>query len=406
MQRTDPFAVQRFRDAVAACRANGKPPTAFDLEAFRQAAEEVFAPEEAEEHAVQLRRPKVAKPSCVVTFLVVVDAEKPLDYLRYFFTGLVKWNRDWLDKIQVIVLCQRQHDSETLRIAAEQPFPVDVVHCRHEFVGDYPMWDVMAACKRAWGLVEGRYVTWAHPEFLLCADRLGKLCEFLEDKRPFLVLGNLRRLSDSTTKESCCDLVRKGEEESLRITRRLDEGQYGRAAAEAEYVKSTHWPWWRYKIQPGKVVWVEDQFFARKDWLDAIHFFDHTDRLIFQDIYDLMGQVCHQLGQYGLDPQCIRVDQEIHRAVHLWHPRMWASWKPEIRDWFLSNPARWEDTWFASERMWNDILNRAPDDFAPIQATRIGRYGTTTRFGRAFEDWLVSGGIQELADFYRREGCP
>lgn len=67
-------------------------------------------------------------------------------------------------------VCQKDRDPETLRLAARQPFPVDVVFARHPAADGYPVWDVCEEARRVWGLLRGEYVTFAHAEFLWCAE--------------------------------------------------------------------------------------------------------------------------------------------------------------------------------------------------------------------------------------------
>ena len=128
-----------------------------------------------------------------LTMILMVDIEKPTEYTWAFFRALARWNRKAMDRIQVLAITQKRNDRETLRLASQQPFPVDVIHARHEFAGEYPIWDVCDAVKRAWGLVQGEYVTFCHQEFLTLPHRLTKTMRFLERNGPDIALGNLRR---------------------------------------------------------------------------------------------------------------------------------------------------------------------------------------------------------------------
>ena len=340
----------------------------------------------------------MSKP--LLTMILIVDTEKDAELTRLFFYGLATWNRRAMDRVQVIVVTQKERDPHTHRVAARQPFPVSVIHARHETVGGYPLWDVCEEARMVWPMVQGEYVTFSHQEFLWCPDRLAKTLDYLEEECPVVALGNLRRPGELGEPKK---LVRDdGKEYCDEIQRHVKAGDSYLAAAIAESMPSRNWMC-EESVEPGPSPWMEDVFFVRKAWLEATEFFTHADRCVFQDIYDLMGAAMYRLGSYGLAPSCVRMTMDVHKAIHMHHPRLWNSFTPEIRDHFLSNPERWDGTSYMRPDLWKMLieLGQGRSNRNPVSIVRTGRGGTVSRFSRSVEEWVTNGGTKRLVDYYR-----
>jgi len=300
----------------------------------------------------------------------------------------------------VIVITQKGRDPHTHRVAARQPFPVSVVHALHEEVGGYPLWDVCAEARQVWPMVRGQYVTFNHQEFLHCPHRLEYTLDYLELTRPTLALGNLRRFGRFIGEHFY--QTDRGRPESDAVTERLRRRAGYLAAAEAEMAPTVHWLYWEPAQQPGECPFIEDLFFARRDWLEDFQILGHAEDLIFQDVYDLLGAAWERLGRHGLQPDCVRLDLDTHKALHLWHPCEFTSFRADVRDWFLSQPERWGRTAFARADLWDRLVGRnghsgwTRDEHA-VWCFRRGRGGTVSRYVQGLDRWLKTPAGQAQA---------
>lgn len=331
-----------------------------------------------------------------LTILTVCPAELDKEYLRLYREALLEWNREGLTETQVVFLPQRPLEMDVA--------PFEVVQVEFEQVGGYPVWDVMRSVREAWPNVRGDYVTFDHPEFIWGPGRLQETIGWLDATVPVYGLGNLRRPGDlmeinrrDTTEDISCTA-------SEWFRRYLEEGRWDEAAGIFEHLQTVHWMYWAVAQQkPGPNPWVEDVFYARKDWLDLWGFASFGRECPFQDVYDLMQVAVATMVRYGLGFYCIRMPQSINRLIHLWHPRAWGSWTPEMRDWFLSQPERWQRTSFLDRRLWEQLLafRASPTkDCKPVATLRFGPRGTAINFGCAVADWLNNGGVEAMKNYF------
>lgn len=324
----------------------------------------------------------------LVTMILVVDVEKDHSLTWAFLQALAKWNRRGMEKTQLLCITQKQCDRKTLRELSRQPFPVDVVHARHEFVDGYPLWDVCDSVRRAWGLVRGEWVTFCHQEFLLLPHRLERTCKFLQQYDPDIALGNLRRFVPDGGEYGNEHRLLGGSEKDV-IIEKLRGRQTYDAAIYAEAIETGPWIYWESEPIPGPSGWREDIFFAKRAWLEEVGLFCLGNEQYFQDVYDLLGLAVHIQKKYGRGPQIERMDQGTHKALHLPHPRTFASFTPAIRAWFLSQPDRFDGTTYGRRDLW-DLACEWVDGGAPdaaVKAFRGGRGGTVTRYAQALEGY-------------------
>lgn len=337
-----------------------------------------------------------------LTLLIVQNAELPLHYLRYNLDALERWNYLGLEDTQIIVLSQLKNSDNLRMLCDSYPFKVEVVETQQEFVGDYPVWDLMSQMRKIWHLVKGEYFTVQHPEFVWLPFRLSNTISWLDKHKPYMALGNLRRPAIPGIH------IKDSEPVSKTLTDMMDVGNWAKAAAWSEMMPTIYWVYWRTPPPFGKTEWYEDVFFARTDWFEAMKWFSHGGQLPFQDVYDLMGKTCGILTKFKIMPQIYRMDLETSQQIHLYHKKQWGCWTHAMRARFLQD-FKWKNTPFANEEIWNSLIKhrdiaKTDDNNVSYQAVvnlRYGLNGTVSRFVVAFKNWLGKGnGYKQLMDFY------
>jgi hypothetical protein len=169
------------------------------------------------------------------------------------------------------------------------------------------------------------------------------------------------------------------------------------------------WIYWLQEPEPECTYWLEDVFFADREWLEAMRFFEHGGRLPFQDVYDLMGPAMVKLERHGLNPPCYRMPRHIHEACHILHDRLWGSYTPTMRQWFREHAEEFADSTLARDDLWELVLR--PDgcgDEAPGQAIdkfRRAPGGTVMRWLSGFSEWLQNSGAEAVQRFYQQRGA-
>ena len=322
-----------------------------------------------------------------LTILLVVDVEKPPEYLDWYAAGLARLNssaelgRDY----QVLFLNQHHGDRWT--------------------AAGYPVWDLLEQTAQAWPLVEGEYVTWAHSEFLWCTDRLRRTIDWLRQHRPVIALGNLRRTGDDRLYQAHT-LDRGMKLASDPITDHLRRGDWEAAAIAAEQTPTTNWMANPHQPLPTDApAWLEDVFFVRRDWLEVTEFLHHGRPQFFQDVYDLMDAAQVKLGVHDATPRCPRLPQSVCRLVHLWHDRRMRHLGPDVRRYFLRNAARYDGTLYASREHWRRLdacFTAAKRDEGAIWPWRRDPGGTVWRWAMDFEAWLERGGAEDCRRYLAR----
>jgi hypothetical protein len=334
------------------------------------------------------------------------------DYLRIYIESLQHWNMAGLPKTQFVVISQRKDAVEAEQVCKTMPpqFSYKIVSADQDWVDGYPIWDVLASLRQVWTAVEGRYVTFNHAEYIWTPGSLERTIDWLEREQMYYTIGNLRRpgrYNQIVTQRTADHCIRDVSDKlySLMVQHRWPE-----AKRACESMHTTWWVFWSSVEQrAGRTHWVEDVFFLDKEWLDAWHFIEHGGELPFQDVYDLLRVAClSTFPKYNIGlPYCYRMPIEDNRMIHLWHPKVWGSWSPEVRDWFLSNQERWKQTKFLDPAVWNQLIEikaKMPKTCQPVNSLRNAAGGTVTRYGYALSMWLKAGGAHELELFYQRYG--
>jgi hypothetical protein len=342
-----------------------------------------------------------------LTLVIFNDAEKEIEYLDYCLRSLTLLNAEALSQTQVLILNQSRDVealSDLVRKAKDAGLSAEVLDSGCEFVGNLPMWDVMASLRRARPHMRGRYMMIAHKEFLFApGSLLSSVRWLLKSRQPCLALGNLLHLrGDQSARHRSCSVS----EASEQVKAAMDTADRQTIVECLKSVPLTGWLGRHTARKLNTSVWVEDVFFARLDWIDCLRFFEHADRLLFQDIYDLMGFTWRELEKAGLAPPVPRMSLDVNKVYHLWHRWRYQHFCDEVIAWFASDPQRWRGTRFANI----EELKRIRDMVASSK-TRNWRYrfrvspgGTVHRYIEALRRWLRSGGAARLKEFYASDG--
>jgi len=322
-----------------------------------------------------------------LTLLVCLDVEKPREYPDWYCEALRRWNAD-AEGVQILMLDQAGTADQTAT--------------------GYPLWDILADTRAAWPQVAGEYICWQHTEFLWCRDRLRNTVAWLRENCPVMALGNLRRPGEPSAKSSAED-DRNARRETERITDHIRRGDWDAAAIQAETLQTLPWLGWKDEPQPNDApVWAEDVFVARRDWIETTRFLEHGKPQIYQDVYDLMGASLTKLAVWESVPSLPRMPREVHRQVHLWHPRRMRCHAPDVRDAFLADPARWKGTLYASRPHWKKLLasyHAGNRDWDATHGWRRDPGGSVYRHAMDFERWLVDddgGTVHRYLQQHRR----
>jgi len=314
-----------------------------------------------------------------LTIILTLDVEKPAEYDGLFFKALKASAGDAIDDVQVLVLSQREHPP---------PCEAYVSNCPRNRAG-YPVWDVFADVREVWDRVEGEYVTFSHTEFCWGPDRVQTTLEALSNGLPVLALGNLRRLSPAGKHR------RIGVDVSSDVVRIINDGDEAAFRKWWDSVTTYPWAFWVGEQTPGKTYWAEDMFFARRDWLEKLRFFEHCHRMPFQDVYDVMGVAIETLKRHELEPSIYRLGRNVCELVHLSHNKTWGAYTPAMREWFTERREQWADTTFARDDLWDRMLSGI-NPGTVVREFRRAPGGTITNWHSEFSGWLQNGGMKCL----------
>lgn len=343
-----------------------------------------------------------------LTILAFVTAEQdPQNDVR-FLGAIRELNVSAHGRLQVLMLCQRRQEDEQdlVRLAASQPFDVQVVFPDHpRDATGYPVWDVIPAVRDVWDRVRGRYVSFAHTEYIHGPDRLAGTCDWLLTHRPAIALGNLRRIT--ANRGTWATRVRDHKDPlNTCFAALLDAGHWDFVRAQWDLFGILPWVYWHPEPSLSDTHWWEDVFFADRDWLESLRFFSHGGKLPFQDIYDLVGPALQRLGRDNLAPVCPRLSRQVHDSCHILHPRLWGSFTPAMRAWFAEHAEEFAGTTMVRADLWDVICQPGkPDDERPGQAVdrfRRAPGGTVTRWLADFSAYLNNGGKASVEEYFRR----
>ena len=340
----------------------------------------------------------------LLTVIVIDPVELDVKYLRLYFQSLINWNLTMLNDVEFVVMTQKRLVDEFVWLLSEEMTNLTIMLVKHDWVGDYPVWDVVAELKQAWPYVHGKYVTVHHPEFIWHDGTLSRTLNWLNEKRPYMAMGNLRRIGSmkdakSFSKEQC---IKEMSDELFSL---MGNGYWLQAERLIAIMETTTWMYWFKEQRPGLATYMEDVFFADREWLDSWKWLDHGGRLPFQDIWDLMYvAMCTEFEKHKIAPAFVRMPRNVGEMIHLWHKKQWGSWTLEMRNYFLSDRERWQGTSFLNEELWNKLIS-IEDSVSlanrPVGALRNGVGGTVMRYGAALSEWLQSGGAEQVKQHYK-----
>jgi hypothetical protein len=335
-----------------------------------------------------------------LTIVITQSEELGLEYLRWNFESLKRWNADGLPDTEFVVICQRRGPGPVVDLCNSTGLPVQIIHPAQEFVGPSPVWDILASLRESWPLFGGDYVSFHHPEFIWTPGSLRRTIDHLvADAKKYIVLGNLRRPAVQGSR-----YVRNSCASSLPLMEAMERGEWERAVEIVGGLHTTHWIFWGDEPQKAAARWLEDVFFADRSWLEAWRMPDHGAPQPFQDVYDLMGRALQIMPRECAAPPITRMSLETNRIIHLWHPRAWDTWTPEMRDYFLKRP-EYAGTELHNPLLWPQLIKlrqqKDTGSFRALIQLRTGPRGTVTRYGHALRSWLAHGGGAKLREFMK-----
>lgn len=347
-----------------------------------------------------------------LTILLFETAEKD-GYLERTIKTLLAWQHDALSRCQVILISQRAKSPagkravEALKMAGCNA----MLHiAKHDRVDGYPIWDVMAAAESVWPKVKGEYVTFHHEEFLYAPGRLATTIDWLEQVRPVIALGNLRRFASKPGRWGPGGWGDRddGRAFSELFCELIDKGHIAAVAESFGKFPSRHWVSWIDPPKPTDTHWVEDAFYCRKDWLDAMRFFRWGKPQLFQDVYDLIGKALSLLGRHYVAPKCLRMPLAANDMRHVWHGRGWTYYNEAVRAWMKKNRKKLSGTSFCRDDIWDIALSgrtRGEVRGLAVKGFRDGPGGTITNFHSGLSGWLQTGGAMVMEAYMtNREG--
>ena len=319
----------------------------------------------------------------MITQVLVVDTEKPREYLPRFLAAA--------NGLQVIVISQERDTSRTRTMA--HGFGALFVDAAQPHVNGACIWDILSTLRKVWSCIDGEYVTFAHPEFLWLPGMVENTKEWLASNGSTIALGNLRRLGAEK------DIAYRGTfDGTLLALKALDE------KGDISGITTKPWAYWKHEPIPYANGWVEDVFFARRDFLETVEFPYHGGMQPFQDVYDVMGVICDVLKRNELDVDVIRISRTANEMWHLHHNRQRSWICPEVREWFRGN-AEYVDTPLTRDDLWERLLQDCT--WTVMSDLRNGPGGTCTRYQADFSKWLQDGNHTNVAEYLEnRYGAP
>ncbi|KKL15847.1 hypothetical protein LCGC14_2501500, partial [marine sediment metagenome] len=272
-----------------------------------------------------------------------------------------------------------------------------VYQCNDEWVGGYPMWDVFRAMHEARDLIRGRYEMLVHKETVFGLDYLANAVQWLREAgEPLLALGNLTRLESWEAYDrlyrAYSDQDAKAVEFPLSSRLRAllagdDVSGIASFLAESPSMAwSSHRSTWYARRKAQR--WLEDIYFARRDWIKAIRFYERADRMICNDIYDVMADVMETLVACRGNPAVAWMPRETGCAYHLWHEKRYFQYEEAVRQWFTSDAARWEGTnYLDTEKMKRCHTSVTTGEFTAVYRHRRHPQGPVGRYMLEFYPW-------------------
>lgn len=315
----------------------------------------------------------------VLSIILPMIGERHPKYMEMFIASLAAWNSDAIKDIQILIVRQKKTDHKAdLCFSMTRSCGIDsiIIEPDHPHVESRPVWDTLAEWRACWPHIKGTWINTSHSECIWLRGRLGKTIEYLKEHNPNLALGNLRRIMDRSVARQVLD----------KLSENFDP-EY------AESIKSSHWSWWSPEPVPSAdAPWEEDLFFSKKEWLENWKMPFLCDGLPYQDVFDLMGRSMREV-KYG---PIHRMSRDVSSHLHLWHPKGYYQFSPQIRDWFLEDP-RWSGTQYHNKELWDRLINDREnvDDCnrKNMVQLRHGPGGSTARYVEAVRQNLKEGTI-------------
>jgi hypothetical protein len=356
-----------------------------------------------------------------LSVVIVNDNEKDAGLLRACLSSIEVLNADALEdgSVEFIVVDQSVGQMREATNAIRGEFSTRVPHGysrrRQTCVNGAILWNLMEDMQFAWRMVHGRYVLMVHKEAVFGPGYLTRFPAWLRSRgEPLLALGNMVRLG--TAAEMRADPAPNGEKRhtgrssssprrSAELRDLLNEGD---GQAVCEFLASTPTAEWdRLRPKTPEKGWYEDVFFARKDWIDQVMLWWHADdRLLFQDVYDLMRDVVMpDLAGIGAEPLVAHADRDkVGMIYHLYHERGYPHLTPEVAEFFQEHADAWHQTAFADKQLLREcdkfLSAGGKSGINPLGRLKRGKWGTVSRYRRAFTEFIQDRANREALQLW------
>jgi hypothetical protein len=315
-----------------------------------------------------------------LTVIVVNDVVKEAYLLDAFFAAL-RLQKDALDGVQILV-CNQAKTAEQIE-SNKGDISVDVYQCQHDFVGEHPVWDLMADLGRMRQMIRAPRVVIVHKEVVFSFLYFLHVREYVQHCDPVLMMGNLMRVATKANDRpnahrSETKLVSSNAAWTQKI---IDAIAQGRDALELILYQAPTcvWEWWSEENTLGRRLkgeWCEDLFIVKTDWLEGLGWFSCCEGLYFQDVYDCMKSVW-QIMQTKF-PRIHYLPYGLLRVYHLAHVKDYGHLRPEFWEYFKAE--RFAGTIWQSEE-YSRIAHNA-DRYAWGEAINLRKMpgGTLRKF--------------------------
>ena len=322
----------------------------------------------------------------ILTLIISVDCEKDLELLDLNIHSLHKANKTGLEKTQLMIMNQRPTDHAIKSIVNK--FDIPIFNCNYETYKGIVFWDVFKSLKEMLPMISTKYFTIYHQEFISTPRSLQHITEFLENTKQPLVKGNLLRL---TYNETDC---RRGISSNKSLSDKLLPKIPNWTEESTEVLKGIPTIRWTYYEKEIPGMFIEDVCYMDVDWIQYVDFLN-VECSTFCDIYDHLTYLKQCLSNYGLMPYVPHLDKQTTSLVHLWHPKGYEHFVPELLEHLKNTKEKWIGTNFADFRAIERLIrnNKTRDFHAHKRAFRTRNDSSLAKFRRKTNHLLKNGVI-------------
>lgn len=353
----------------------------------------------------------------ILDLVIVRDDQKDPELFDDQLQALARLNRQPLadGRVRLTVIDQRGDDPAALarqcRLvlgvhAGPYEGGVTVIGNDHPRIdtgrGRVILWNLMAdLCGPAACPDRAEYVMLLHQEALPGPEYLARLCGYLRSTRPVVCLGHQRCLgAGGPGSRGVHRRVSSDPAISSFLRQAVRDPALDLARAMAS-VETTNWPMIDEDRYRRSILWFEDIFAVRYDFLDATGFIGHGRELYFQDVYDLMSSLIRELARRRLAPPVHRFTEAA--VYHLHHRKTYDHLCHTVAHWFHDRPERFGDLALGDLEAWGELIawRGKPEAFEDNPLIRFRRRtdGTAGLWERGLRQYLDAGGERTVRSY-------